>query len=585
MSAVEAFNRALALRANGQAAEAIQALQEAVRLDPKLGEAHHQLGNMLRREGRMREALEHLEIAARFQPGNALTFLNLGVTYLDLEQAAAAVVAIEHAFPAAAKTPEAQNLLGCALLAAGRLSDAREHLEIALQLRPGYAAAHDNLGRVCRAQGRMEQALAHFQTALQSAPSAATHSNALLAANYLPGLPIADITEFHREWGRRYAPAAAAHSASSPGEGRRLRVGYVSPDFRQHSVSFFFEPVLTHHNRAQFEIYCYYNHANRDETTERLQGLAEHWREIASLSDEQVAEGIRRDGIDILIDLAGHTAGNRLLVFARKPAPIQISWLGYPNTTGLAAMDYRVTDAACLPAGIDEQAFGSEKLLRLPEVFCCYQPNANSPPVVAEAEGEEVRPFTYCSFNHLAKISAPTIAAWSQILRQHPGSRLLIKSPGARDSDTQSYFREQFAKCEIAADRVDFHGEALPLREHLRLYHGCDIALDPFPYNGTTTTCEALLMGVPVVTLAGEAHVSRVGVSFLQSVRLADLVAKNVAQYCDIAARLAADAARRKELRATLRERLLSSPLGQPEAFTRKFEAALREVSQLAKVS
>ncbi len=537
-------------------------------------ETQHQLGNRLRRQGRTAEALPHLETAARLEATNPTILLNLGVTHLELNHAGRATEIFSRAVHLAPTMPEARNILGCALLGEGRIADARVQLEEALRLRPQYPAAHDNLGRACRAQGRIAEALAHFQSALASNPSPGTHANYLLAGNYSDELAPPDLVDRHRRWdelhARRFRPARRPRLP--PLTGRRVRIGYVSPDFRQHSVAFFFAPVLAAHDRDRFEVFCYDNGLGADTVTGRLRVLAEHWRDIAGLGDDAVAAQVRSDGIDILVDLAGHTARNRLLVFARQPAPIQLTWLGYPNTTGMTAMDYRITDATCLPTGEDCR-HGPETLLRLPDVFCCYQPPPDCPPVgPAPTAG---RPFTYCSFNNLAKLSPSTIALWAQILGQHPGSRLLLKSPGAGDPATQAGMRARFASDGIAPDRIHFNGEPLPMRRHLELYQECDLAFDPFPYNGTTTTCEALLMGVPVITLAGRTHASRVGTSLLSCLGLPELVATTPAEYGRIAAELAADPTRLAALRASLRSRLLDSPLGQPTRFTRNLESAL----------
>ena len=571
-------------------------------------ETQHQLGNTLRRQGRAAEALAHLETAARLESSNPTILLNLGVTHLDLNQPACAAEVFSRAVSLVPAMPEARNILGCALLGEGRIGDARTHLEEALRLRPNYPAAHDNLGRACRAQGRITEALAHFQSALAGNPSPGTHANYLLAGNYADDLAPAELVDRHRRWdelhARRHRPRR--RPPLPPLHRRRVRIGYVSPDFRQHSVAFFFAPVLAAHDRAQFEVFCYDNGVAADTVTARLRGQAEHWRGIAALDDEAAAALVRQDGIDILVDLAGHTARNRLLVFARQPAPVQVTWLGYPNTTGMTAMDYRITDGVCLPAeedskelgggqsvplrteaaGLDARVSGSdsrhgpEALVRLPEVFCCYQPPPDCPPVRAlpKAGG---RPFTFCSFNNLAKVSPGTVAVWAAILDRHPGSRLLLKSPGAGDPETQAAVRARFAGRDIAPERLHFNGEPLPMRRHLELYQECDIALDPFPYNGTTTTCEALLMGVPVITLAGRSHASRVGASFLASLGLPELVASNPAEYAGAAARLAADPARLAALRASLRPRLLDSPLGQADRVTRNLESALLDLCRL----
>jgi len=547
-------------------------------------ESQHQLGNTLRRQGRAAEALGYLESAARLEGSNPTILLNLGVTHLDLNQAGRAAEVFARAIRLVPTMPEAHNILGCALLGEGRISDARAHWEEALRLRPDYPAAHDNLGRACRTQGRMAEALEHFRAALDGSPTAATHSNYLLAGNYADDVPPGELVDRHRCWDALYSRPllSGRRPPIRHRENRRLRIGYVSPDFRQHAVAFFFGPVLAAHDRDRCEVFCYDNGVADDGVTDQMRGQAEHWRKIAPLDDATVAEIIRRDEIDVLVDLAGHTARNRLLVFARQPAPVQVTWLGYPNTTGMAAMDYRITDEICLPPG-DDTRHGPETLLRLPGVFCCYQPPPDCPPETVPMDGAE-RPLTFCSFNNLAKVSSATIAAWAEILQAHPGARLLLKSPGADDPGTQAVVRGRFDGQGVAPKRIHFNGEALPMRRHLELYQQCDIALDPFPYNGTTTTCEALLMGVPVITLAGTTHGSRVGASLLTCVGLPELIAANPSAYVQAVAALAADPARRAELRGSLRLRLRHSLLGQARPFTRNLEAALRGMGQVPAV-
>ena len=357
---------------------------------------------------------------------------------------------------------------------------------------------------------------------------------------------------------------------------RRLRLGYVSPDFVHHAVSYFFEPVLTARDPAAFEVFCYSDAPVADAVTQRLRAASDGWRDIAGLSDERVAELVRADRIDILVDLAGHTARNRLLVFARKPAPVQVTWLGYPNTTGLAAIDFRLTEAVSDPLGLTE-AWHSEELVRLPGTFSCYAPPPESPPVnalPALAAGQ----VTFGCFNNLAKVTPPALALWARVLREVAGSRLFLKSPGLADLETVARLREEFALHGIPADRLEFSGAELSVAAHLSLYHRVDVALDTFPYNGTTTTCEALWMGVPVVTLAGATHVSRVGASLLTHLGAPEWIGDAPEAYVARCRGLAADLPRLAVLRSGLRERMRGSPLCDAAGFTRGLEDALRAI-------
>jgi protein O-GlcNAc transferase len=473
--------------------------------------------------------------------------------------------------------PEAYNILGHALLQGGRCTEAIAQLGAALRLRPGYAAAHDNLGRALKAQGRTAEAVLHHRAALALKPDPKTHSNLLYSLNLLPQISPAEIFSEHRRWAERYAePDRAGTMAASVDftAGRRLRVGFLSPDFVNHAVAYFFSPVLCHQDRDRFETFCYSNAPIPDEMTETLRGQAAHWRDIARLGDDETVNLIRNDRIDILVDLAGHTAHHRLLVFARRPAPVQVTWLGYPNTTGLTAIDYRLTDAVCDPVGRTE-IWHSESLERLPEGFSCYAPPPDAPPVnplPALPTGQ----LTFGSCNNFAKVTPEMIGLWAGVLGDHPGSRLLLKSRGFADPDTAQRVCDAFGRAGVAADRLCLDAQNRSVREHLRLYHRIDVALDTFPYNGATTTCEALWMGVPVVTLAGDTHAARVGASFLTQIGRPEWIAESAAGYRAICRQLAENLPQLATIRADLRERMGRSSLCDGPGFVRRLETAFR---------
>lgn len=564
-----------ALRRLDRPADALAAFARAQALDPALAEAHHQAGNVLKALGRYTDAVAALREAVRLAPGHAAAWLNLGVACLEGGDRDEAIAAFQRALALEPQRPEAHNILGNALLSAGRSTEAEAAFTAALRLRPGYAAAHDNLGRLCRAAGRLPEAVAHFRAALAARPDPDTHSNLLFALNFLPDLASAEIFAEHRRWHEVHAAPLAVAAPTVPASrpaGRRLRVGYVSPDFNHHAVAYFIEPVLAAHDRTRVEVFCYASVAAPDRFTERLRGLAEHWRDIARLDDDAAAALIRADHLDLLIDLAGHSARHRLSVFARRPAPVQATWIGYPNTTGLDAIDYRITDAVSDPAGQTE-AWHTEKLVRLPANFSCYRPDDDAPSVndlPAAAPGA----VTFGCFNQFAKVTPEVISLWARLLGELPESRLLLKSRGLGDPGVVAQVQAAFAAAGVGSSRLILNGDELSVADHLGLYHGVDIALDPFPYNGTTTTCEALWMGVPVVTLAGRTHVARVGASLLTHAGLPGWIAATPGDYVACAVAAARDLPALAALRRGLREQLRTSPLCDAARFTRGFEDA-----------
>jgi predicted O-linked N-acetylglucosamine transferase (SPINDLY family) len=569
----------VSLRALGRHAEAAEEFQKAVALDPRSAEAQHQLGNALKSLQRHTEAVASLRRAADLAPKNAVVWLNLGVSQLALAAREEAIASFRRAIKLEPGRPEALNILGSALLDVGRIGEAKKQLQAALRLKPAYPAAHDNLGRALRAQGRAAEAVAEFRAALSGQPTPGTHSNLVYALNFVPGLPAAEIFAEHQRWAQLHAEPlknATPTPINEPDPTRRLRIGYVSPDFVHHAVSYFIEPVLAVHDRSQVEVFCYADVPVADATTARLRSLSEQWRDIAPLNDSQVAELIRNDKIDILVDLAGHTARNRLLVFARRPAPVQITWIGYPNTTGLNSIDYRLTDAISDPPGQTE-AFHTEKLVRLPEVFSCYKPSDQAP-AVSELPALKNGFITFGSFNHFAKINPAVLELWAQLLVRLPTARLFLKARSLADPDTATGVREVFKRHGVAADRLTLCSDELSVAAHQSLYHGVDIALDPFPYNGTTTTCEALWMGVPVITLAGQTHVSRVSASLLTHLGRPEWIAHSEDQYVEKCAALAADLPQLAGLRAGQRELMRLSPLCDAARFTTQLEAVCREL-------
>ncbi|OGI48464.1 MAG: hypothetical protein A2W42_01110 [Candidatus Muproteobacteria bacterium RIFCSPHIGHO2_01_60_12] len=569
--------KAMELVQCGQYLEAKVLLEEICRVDRVDAEAWRMLGTVCGQLGDADGAIANLRHAVELNPDHAPAHVDLGAALLSADRLEEAAASFRHVIRLDPSDYESLARLGRMLHSLGNLEEAAACYRKVLQWQPQWSAMYDSLGGILRAQGLIDESIASHRRAIEIAPNDAwAHSNLLLATQYLAEPDAAQIFVEHRRWADRHEqtlPRREWNNARDPE--RRLRVGYVSADFRTHSVPFFFEPLLANHDRSAIEPFCYAAVQNPDDVTARLQGLAGGWRSFIGLTGMQVAEMTRADGIDILVDLAGHTGNNALKVFTYKPAPIQVTWLGYPDTTGLSTMDYCLTDVLSDPPG--RESFFTESLVRLPGCFLCYQPVAGAPDVApppALAKGY----VTFGSFNHLPKLNTKVIALWAEVLHAVPGSRLFIKSLPLFDEATRERYYGLFDARGIGRDRVELTGHAATQTEHLDLYRRLDIALDTFPYNGTTTTCEALWMGVPVVTLAGERHSGRVGVSLLNAVGHPEWIAESPEQYIALAERLAADLPKLAALRAGLRAHLAASPLCDRKAFAAKVEAAYREM-------
>jgi predicted O-linked N-acetylglucosamine transferase (SPINDLY family) len=401
------------------------------------------------------------------------------------------------------------------------------------------------------------------------------HSHQLVTSHSSSRYSASDIYEFHKEWGRQHASRfyTKGPSSSDPDPRRRLKIGYVSPKFNRDIVGYFFKPVFDKHNRDDFEIFCYSNTQIQDDYTAYFASNS-NWRQIANMSDESVANNIRQDKIDILIDLSGHAPNNRLLVFARKPAPIQISWLDYFDTTGLETMDYLITDSVSTPYDSSQQFV--EKLIRMPHARFCWSPPEFAPKV-REPPALSRGYVTFGSFNRPEKITGDVIHVWARILREIPDSILVLKNRNFSHADTQQHFMNAFGAEGITADRVKMRG-ASPHEQLLSEYGDIDIALDPFPYNGGATTCDALWMGVPVITLAGDRMISRQTASLLSSVGVTDFIAADKDGYVNIAIALSKDVEQLAVVRHQLRQRLALSPVCDSKTFTSDLERIYREV-------
>jgi len=527
--------------------------------------------------GAWREATACLEAALHTAPHDLTLLNNLGLCHAnsgDLEGAAQCFREVLRLAPGSA--PALMNL-GNIELSRANPEDAVVHYEAALACTSTDPGLVNNLGMAYQATAQVDAAIRCFRRALIIEPRFRdAHDNLLYCMQLLPEYGPEELVSEHRRWADVHeAPlgAKAPLHLNDRDPHRRLRIGYVSPDFRRHAVAKFIEPMLAHHDHARFQVHCYHNADASDAVTGRIRRHADLWRDVAQLSDESLAALVRADGIDILVDLAGHTRGNRLLCFARKPAPLQLTYLGYGNTTGLRAMDFRITDAVADPPGLAER-FHSEQLLRLPRAQWCFRPDDDAlpaGPLPALSSGH----ITFGSFNKLCKINNAAIGAWSRVLLRVPGSKLIII--GIRGKSTRDRFEAAFAGHGVDSSRLSLLAPVSDA-DFWRLRQEIDIALDPFPYNGVTSTCEALYAGTPMATLAGSYGQSRTAASILTAVGLGDLVAHTEAEYLEINARLASDLHRLSELRSSLRERMQGSPLMDYGALTSALEDLYRGI-------
>lgn len=554
----------------------------AVRLKPDYAFAHNNLGNILKKQGKRDQALHHYKEALRYNPCYADAHYNMGIIMKDLHQLQAAVNHFRESIKIRPDYAQAYLNLGLVLQRSGKTEESIKHYRKALHLEPDFEDAYNNLGVALKEQGKLEEAYECFAEALKIKPDFSdAHSNLLLNLHYHAGLDADFIYSEHKRFDRQHAAgliSSLKEHGNQPDPDRRLRIGYVSPDFRLHSVAFFLESVLAAHDHSRFEIFCYADVEKPDHVTARLRGSADVWHDIRERPHEEVAELVQNDKIDILIDLAGHTSNNRMPLFARKPAPVQVTWLGYPDTTGLTTMDYRITDWYADPAG-DADKLSAEELVRLPQCFLSYRPPEESPEI-GELPALKNGYITFGSFNNLNKVNPEVVAVWCRILEAAQGSRLIIKSNQLSDKQTRDRYREMFLQRGISADRVELMSAVPSLSEHLCCYNLMDIALDPFPYNGTTTTCETLWMGVPAIVPAGDRHSGRVGASLLTAAGLTDFISTSPDDYVARAVNLAGDIERLKDLRRSLRGTLLKSPLTDSGAFTLALEGAYRRMWQ-----
>lgn len=537
-------NLGSALNAQGKLDEAINCCRKAIELDPEFVEAHCNLGNAFIEQNKFGEAAESLRRALKFNPDYV----------------------------------KAHQLFGNLFVRQGKLDEAESSYWQVLKLAPDNAEAHNSLASVLKDQAKLKDAVEHFEAALRVKPhDGKVHSNLLYTLYFCPEYDAARIYEEHSKWNRQEAEPLAAfikpHTNDATAH-RRLRIGYVSPNLRLHAEAYFLVPLLASHNREHFEIFCYSDVAAPDDITAKFRSHSDVWRETNGLSDEAVAQLVRDDQIDILIDLTMHMAHGRPLLFARKPAPVQVCWLAYQGTTGLSTIDYRFTDQNLDPPGLFDHYYSEESVWL--ESFWCYDPLTKEP-AVNSLPALEKGHITFGSLNNFCKVNDDVLQLWAHVLRAVGRSRLMLL---AAEGSHRQRTRDFLAAEGIAPERVEFRF-FMPRPEYLKLYHEIDIGLDTFPYNGQTTTLDAIWMGVPVVTIEGhQTSAARAGTSRLRNLGMQTLIADSPNQFVSIAVEMANDLRCLGTLRASLRQRLEESPLMNAPRFAGNVEVAYRTMWQ-----
>ena len=602
-------NLGAACQATGNPAAAVEAYHRAIALDPSGWEAYFNLGNLLEivgdypraescqrlcvqrnpdyapgwaamdrllaRQGQYEEAIACFEKSLGIAPTPG-AYCNLAQTLANCRRFPLALAAASKAIALDSLYSRGYYQAAKALAAMDRIAGSRKAYEAALVLDPDSTEAMEGLARAAQMLAEPEEAVRWYVRARELQPaSISTYSGLLFTLSANAAASPERLLEVHRDWARMYAAKFPRfrHTPQPREADRKLRIGFLSGDFREHSVRFFIAPILRGLDRSQFEVVCYSNCPFADAGTLQIQPLADGWYNVAPCKDDELAERIRSHGIDILFDLSGHTQDNRLLVFARKAAPIQISYLGYLGTTGLEEMDYWITDWIVHPADTLQRT--TERIWRLPRCWVAYEPFADAPAVAVRDSGA---PITFASFNALQKLGPPSIRLWARVLAALPESQLLIKSHGLDNPEERAIVTRRLADAGVAAERVTLLGRIPSRAEHLELFSKVDIALDTTPWAGGTTTAETLWMGVPLVTLPGPLMPSRMSASMLHAVGLDDLVARDEADFARIAVQLARDPDRRSRLRLELRGRMAASPLCDGPGLAREMGIAFRQM-------
>jgi len=570
-------------RRNGELGPAIENYLKALDLDPSYFNAHANLSLAYADAGNHELAIQHGHEAIRLKPEMAELYSNLGDIYRlsgDLDNAQKL---FGQAVTIKPELVPAHFNLGLLYAMKDEPSKGIEAFERVIALGPDdamIAKAYIYIGSLLSQQGYLQESISAHRKAVSVSPNdPEARSTLLFTLNSDPYITPEEIYREHLDWEKYVDPIRSVEQHIVVGDidtNRRIRIGYVSADLKNHAVAYFLEPLLRNHDKTRFDVFLYCNNDTFDGTTDYMKTLSDHWRVISKKSDDVVFKLIREDAIDILVDLSGHTSGNRLSVFARKPVPVQVTWLGYPCTTGIRAIDYRITDGVADPEGVADNT-NSEKLIRLQNGFLCYRGDEHI--AISEQPPSLEKGFvTFASFNNITKLNPAIIEIWSKVLHNVENSRFLLKTSALTDKKGKVNCLGMFADNGIPEDRIDWHFRLPSKADHLNLYSEIDISLDTYPYNGTTTTFESLWMGVPVITLCGDRHVSRVGARILKAVSLDRLVTQNIDQFVNVASNLASDKAALSTYRNNLRSNLQQSPLCDAKGFAAKMENAYEKI-------
>jgi predicted O-linked N-acetylglucosamine transferase (SPINDLY family) len=561
---------------SAQYERACELISQAIAISPRNAAYHRHLGRAFRHRGMIDATMAAWQTSISLNPNQPDLLNSLGTAWNEQGQLQQAIVCFRRAIGFKPTHHESHYNLGCALEEKGDVDQAVACYQRVLELRPDYCQANNNLGRIWKDKGNLDESIACYRRAIEADPQfVVAHQNLIFAMQYQPGTTTQSLAGEVRKWSDQFAKPLAgliAPHANDRNPDRRLRIGYVSPDFRAHVVArFYISNLLEYQDRNAFEIFCYSEVAKPDAMTVKFQGMSDHWRSTVGMSDEQVAEKIREDRIDILADLALHTANNRLLVFARRPAPVQVTLGGYPGSTGLEAMDYRLTDPYLDPPGVGDDCY-CEKSVRMPETFWC-DPAIETEPAVGPLPAQANGFVTFGSLNNFCKMNDPLLLQWARILNGVKNSRLIVLAPAG---DPRSKVLDVLGAAGIDPDRVECLGmQKRP--DYLATYNRMDIGLDPWPYGGHSTSFDSFWMGVPVVTWVGETVVGRAGLSQLSNLNLSELVGYSPDEYVRIAIDLANDLGRLSDLRRTMRERMKASALMDGGRFVKGIEGVYRE--------